>query len=168
MLCDLHLRELFLAVARKDGEQGIAQLKTCILKVTYAAARAASKTIKQFTMSQCQVLARMNEKQRVLDNYEYLDLSCNAFMDEDKVGSEPEGPHTLRHKSGWRITGIATSDYYCYCHTFKAFHKKLGMVWAIHLSDETNNCLMASSEEAMDDFWLHHGESIRLTDHGDI
>lgn len=61
------------------------------------------------------------------------------------------GPHTRKHKSGWKITGTIREDYYTWVNDFKASHPKLGRVYG-----NFEGKVYASNERAFKHFWKHH------------
>lgn len=157
---------MFVGGAKRDGEK---RNGACILcKSHINANKIFQQNRKLVTMTQQQVLKRMKETQPL--EHCNLQLNCQAFIrpDHPDLSYEPQGTYSLKHASGWKITGVAHSDWFCFCDTFKAVHRTLGQVWADQMTDKKSECLMASSVKAMDSFWHHHGESFEITDYGDI
>lgn len=169
--CNLSLRKMFREAAHKNGEQGIVDLRACVVREAYTAARAAMISIGFVAMTERQVLKRMKSKETYVHTMLSLNLSCDAFIPlHTQQTGDLDGAHSLKHKSGWEITGEAAIDYYCFCISFKAVHKKFGAVWAEDLGakQDRNHRIMATSKAAMDSFWLNHSEFIELVDYGDV
>lgn len=100
-----------------------------------------------------------------------LDLESIAFMHEGagtEVWGVDEAVGSLVHESGWTITGVVTWDYYSFCETFTATHADHGAVWSRKMNEFDYECIKASSTDAFDHFWQHHGESFRVCDLLDI